>query len=343
MIARLKTIVIVAVVTGLVWLYAEAESLRGAQDDARVIFSDGGDEWAIRPLTEGWVGAVKVRLEGSAAALAAAPREFLLSPGSPGFPLTEGEQVIDLRLALRSSQGIASLGVGVVEVEPATVKVKVTLLVRLPDVPIKPDLPGVELAGPAVVEPPRASVLASKATLDRLRAMPDGPAVLAKPTAASLAQVRGAVTQRLQALLALPPEVEDPEARIVPRETALTITARSRTETVTLESAQIQVLLPPAEAARYRVDLPDQPSIPSVTVTGPRDVVERFRAGEWRIIAVVSLSADDLAKRVESKRVSFIGMNGAEPVVLPPGVAVTAGQTSVRLVVKPVLAPIPAR
>ena len=347
MIDRLKTIVIVAAVTCLIWLYAEAESLSSVQEDARVTISAGptgnvgGQEWQVRPVAEDWPGVVKMTFEGPSSALPRAPRVFTIAPGAPGFPQTPGEHTVDLRTALRGDPQLAQSGLTLTDVEPPSVKVRVASMGRQADVPVLAEAPGVQLAAPATVEPARVMVVASKATLERLRTRDGGAAVIARPSATALGQVREGVRQRLQAVLSLPPEIDDPDATIIPREATVTLTARAATEQVTLDSAQVQVLLPPADAARHRVDLPDQPSVPGVTVVGPREVIERVRSGELRIVAVVALSADDLAKRVEMKRVSFVLMAGDTPAPMPAGVAITAEQTAVRVQIRPVLAPIP--
>lgn len=343
MIDRLKTIVIVGLATGLIWLYAEAESLTSVQEDARVTLVSPGQDVVVRAASDEWHGAVRVTLEGPTSALARAPRTFTLSPGAPGFALADGEQAVDLRTALRVDPQLARAGVTLIDVEPSTVRLRVTTLARMADVEVRADLSGVELSAPATVEPQRVVVVAPRATLDRLRALNGGAAVVAKPAAAALLQVREGVRQRVQARLSFPAEIDDADAMIEPGEASITLTARSRTESVTLDAVQVQVMMPPGEATRYRIDVaPDEQTVANVTITGPRDVVERVRSGELRLIAVVSLSADDLTRRVEVKRLSFVAMRGEEPAALPPGVAFTAGQNAVRLQIRPLLAPIPA-
>lgn len=334
-----RTLALTIVVTLLIWLYAEAESLTRVQQEAKITFVSPAASTLVR-AADGWGGSVRLTIEGGAAALARAPRAFELAPGAIGVPSDDGEHSIDLRVALRAHPAWAQSGVSLLAVEPPTVRVRVRAMETLADVEIRPDLGAIDLASPAVVEPARASLILPKALAERLRALPEGAHVLARPTAQAAQGLREGQTSRVRARLAFPATFDDPDATITPREVDVSVSVRARTSRADLPPVPVQTLLPPGDAGRFRISLGEEDRfLRDVTIQGPIDVIEAVRARTWSVVAVVSLSTDDLEQRIGSKRATFALLRDGVMAPLPPGVDAEASDTTIRLTIEPIAPP----
>src|SRR6185503_14008681 len=130
--ARIRTILLVTIVTLLIWVWAEGESLTTQTLNPRISFvgptptgspGDEAPELIVRPTTEAWRGTVRIRLEGSTIAIKAAEdalaQPVKLRPGQPGVPSDAGEtKIVDLTDALRSYPALTQTGVTVVDADP---------------------------------------------------------------------------------------------------------------------------------------------------------------------------------------------------------------------------------
>ncbi|TVQ64305.1 MAG: hypothetical protein EA379_01890 [Phycisphaerales bacterium] len=339
--ARARTWLIVVIVTALVWLYAEAESLTRSEQEMRIAFASPTPDLVARVVGDEWRGSVRVRIEGSSAALGQAPRALRFELGEPGVSAAEGEHEIDLRSALRASREIQRAGINVLDVEPATVRLRVETVLALEGVEVRPELIGVELTGGLTIDPPRVAVRAPRAFVDALRASPTGAHVMARIPRAALTNIVEGQENRVRARLLFPEGLQDPSAEITPGEVELIFTVRSRTDSLSAPSAPVQVLLPPREAGRWRIDInPEDAFIRDVQVTGPGDVIERIRSRELRIIAVLWLSSDELERRLDAKRATFALVRDDQTTALPAGLVIDAPETLVRLSIEPAPEPV---
>ncbi len=334
-----RTLALTLVVTLLIWLYAEAESLTRVQHEAKISFASSPDALLVRAV-DGWTGTARLTLEGGAAALARAPRTIELRPGAVGVPSDDGEHTVDLRVALRADPTLAQTGLAIIAVEPPTVRIRVRAMEAITDLEIRPDLGAIDLASPATVEPARASIAVPRAIAQQLRALPDGAHVRARPTAQALQGLREGQASRVRVRLSLPAALEDPDVVITPREADVSVTLRARTAKISLPPVPVQTLLPPGDAGRFRITVGEEDRfLRDVTIDGPADLIEHIRTREWSIIAVVVLSTDDLDQRVGSKRASFALIRDGVMTPLPPGVDAEATDTSIRLRIEPIAAP----
>src|SRR5689334_2464329 len=130
--ANLKSFGLIALITVLVWLLAESESLRVDKVPVRISFrtdADSGRTIRVDPGQD-FLGSVSVRLEGPTAkvdSLAAALRkEVRLEPGTDGFP-APSDTVASSRVTVQLQAAIAALpivrdsGVVIAEADPPTV------------------------------------------------------------------------------------------------------------------------------------------------------------------------------------------------------------------------------
>lgn len=335
MMERIANIVLVVVVTALIWLYLEAESLTTSQQEMRISFVSPTGEMLISPVGDEWRGVATIRVEGAQSALSRTPRAVEIPVGSPGFPGIEGEQTVDLRVALRANRELQRAGVNLVEVEPQSVRLRLEAVITLQDVAIRPELVGIEPAAPPTVEPSRATVRGPRSAMDQLAALSGGAYVTARVRQDTAGSLPDGQTTRVRALLEAPQPVPPDQIQIVPREAEVSFTIRSRSAVATLPSAPVQLIMPPAESGRFRVDInADDAFISNITVSGPSELVEQVRSGQLRIVALLWLTSDELERPIESKMVSFGALRDGQVVGPPQGLTIRADNATVRFAIK---------
>jgi hypothetical protein len=333
MLNRIRNVFLIVLVTLLVWIYAEAESLTRSQQEVRVSFVSGADDLATRVVSDDWRGVVRVRLEGSAASLQQTPPRIELRPGSPGVPDQEGEYNISLADALRNDPDLQRAGVNVIAVEPPTVRLRIDTLRRIDDAPVRVALSGVDLEQPARIDPATADLILSRPIAEQLEAIDDGAFVLARVDPAQIDMSRRGLPQRVRATLSLPNGItaNGGTARITPPECIVEIVIRRDTATITVPSAPVQVLLPPTEAGRWEVRiLPEDLFLREIEITGPSEFVNQVRANDVRLVAVLSLSSDELERGITEKRASLATLRDGMIGQPPPGARIEARDPLVR-------------
>ncbi len=340
--ARARTFVLVVGVALVIWLYAEAESLTRTEREVSVAIVSRAEDAACRVVDPNWRGAVRLRFEGSTAAIAKAPRSIELSPGDPAVPDEEGEHSVDLRTALGASDELVRTGVSLLSADPPSVRLRVSAIDRIPDADVRPEVSGVALAGAPLVEPPNVLVSGPRETLARLAGALGGAVVVARVPAQTAAGAEEGKPTRIPVRLTLPVGFDETDVTITPREAFVTIT-RGPGDVWQPPPPAVRILIPPAAAARWRVEpAEDQRFVRGVSLSGPPASVERFRSGELTLGALVSLSTDDLARGAQSKPVSFVAEKGGAILALPPGISVNAPETSISLTIEPVPGAAPA-
>lgn len=332
---RIANIVLVVVVTALIWLYLEAESLTTSQQELRITFVAPSGDILISPVGEEWRGVATIRVEGAQSALSRTPRSVEIPVGSPGFPGVEGEQTVDLRVPLRANRELQRAGVNLVEVEPQNVRLKLEAITTLQEVEIRADLLGIEPAAAPTVNPARATVRGPRSAMDQLAALTGGPYVVARVRQGTAGNLPDGQTARVRSLLEPPQPIAPENIQIVPREAEVAFTIQSRSAMATLPSAPVQLIMPPAETGRFRVDInADDAFISNVTVSGPSELVEQVRGGQIRIVALLWLTSDELEKPIDSKMVSFGVLRDGQVVGPPQGLVIRAANATVRFTVK---------
>lgn len=297
----LNNIILVTLVTLLIWIYAESESLRTEDFAATVVITSppgsGRGVWIVdspgRPTME-----IKLRLEGGAAAIDALRRQLHTSiPLTPGgeLPKDPGQHAIDLRTALRASPVFAKSGVTIAEATPSTVSVLVDELISK-QLPVRVDLPiGTETVGPPEVQPGLATIILPR-TLEA--ALGDLP-VLASLDHASLAPLTPGRLERVPGVPLLAPAAvrDQPFVSIEPRAATVTVTLRDQTAFIDLATVPVQIRISPVAYAEWDVDIPqDSRFLRDVKVTGPSDLIAQIREGKLPVIAYISLTPEDLER-----------------------------------------------
>jgi len=333
----LKTGALIGVVTVVTWLFAEAKSITELAIETEIRLNEGEDR-TLRYSGGAWDGAATVRLDGPRTAIDLVSDELsrgvTLSLGAPGVPRSQGDHVIDLAAALEQNPPLKGSGVSIVGIEPETVAVHIDQMTRLDDIPIRLELPGVELEREAELSPQAVSISLPSESVAQLG---DRPTVIATPSPEDLQLAEEGVRYTFRAPLVPPSSVADrSNVSISPSSVQVSIVVRRRVESYTVPFAPVWLLLPPNETERWRVAIPpEDQGIEDVVVTGPSDVIERIRTQQMTVVGVVELTDVELERRIESKAVAFP--------LLPDSVSVDAAGRPVRLIIEQRDAPAEAR
>lgn len=330
---RARTFLSVAVITGLIWVFAEAETLR-TQEQPVELMLDAGEagtrtlEFAdASPAQRRWT----VTMVGPTAAVEDLARRLRspvrLAPGMDGVPRESGTVEVDLKTVLLSHPDLTidRRGVSIARVDPPAVRLRLDDLVTV-DLPVEVRIPPRgELDGPPEIRPARVKAVIPMSDVERVGA---GPilAVIDQSTFDRLVPGRretlGGVALRL------PPELVGIRARLEPGTAEVTLAVRRSTTTLRIASVPVHVRLAPTEINKWEIEVAD-PFLADVTVTGPRDVVRRIEDKTIPLVAYIALSYEELERNVTSKEAVF----GDLPPELGP-LTFEAANRSVRLVVR---------
>lgn len=308
MLDRLKTILLVSIITLLVWVFAEAESLQRRDVRLELQFvTDAPTERFVEIADEGYRGVVSVSLSGSAAAISSSedltrggPLKLVI--GSPTVPASPGENLIAVREALRTLPQFKAEGLTIDRVEPVSLRLRVTPL-EVRDARVKVDVGEAELDGVPEARPGSAKVYLPK---DQAPAGPiEVSATLRQEDLNRLVSGRRETVSQVR--LELPAALRRlPGARIEPAAASVTLSVRSRQATTELSGVPVQVRLAAGELSRWEISIPEQDRfLPKVRVSGPADMIEQVKRGEIRVVASVSLSFEELERGITQKEVGF--------------------------------------
>lgn len=317
MLTHLKTILLVTVITAVVWLFAESESVRSREFTLSIELPDDPlastvmqtvDTLAVREE-------VRVTVSGSAVALAAvqaaAARPIKLSPDMDGVPTTPGEREIDFRRVLRPIPLFASRGVSITRCEPASIRVLVDRIIERPgELRVAVDGLTVETEAAPAVTPQGVRIFGPESVLGRL---PSDAVALARPSAAEQARLVPGRADKIAAVqLLVPREIAgmDRFVRLEPSRVDVGLTVRSKISSIALTNVPVWILLPGLLSSQWDVTA-DQTFFSDVQASGPSTVIEQLRRNELRVYAVVALTADELEQGIKSKEAVFTTMTPA--------------------------------
>lgn len=306
---RISTVALVTVVAGIVWLFAESESVRTRKVPLTVqLVADPASGYLIKTTdAEAWQERVEVTVTGSASSLAGfeagAVKVIRVSPGEHGVPDQAGESLLDLRNVFRTMDLFTRRGVTISAVEPSSIRVFIDRLATRPDVSVAVEVAGAEVEGVPVALPGRVVIRAPESLLKRL---PDNARVVVRPDPAALSKTVGGRKEVIPRVLVLPPPelVGFANVTIEPAVVDVELTVKSRLETASLPNVPVQVMLPGLVAGEWLVKT-DQTYFTDVRATGPVDVIDQLKRGEIKVFAVLTLSSDELERELTSKEVTF--------------------------------------
>ncbi len=328
----LRTFVVVSLVSVLIWIVAEGESLSKDRVEVVVRLVSEGSDIAMRPTAEtGWTGRVIVEMEGSTAEVSRL-RERLrdplsFAPGDPGVPVNPGPHTLDLADILRQADAFTGSGVSLVTVEPETVEVLIDRI-EWQQFDVQVDVPDLASASSPVADPRRVRVLVPSLVADSLGDVRTLKAALTQEQIDALVVGQRNIIPNVP--VELPTELSShPFARVEPERVSVTVTLDNREDSITLDNVPVQIQKPAFESERWTVLVDEQDQLlESVTVTGPSDLIERIRSGELTIFATVVLTLDDRDAGITQKEAVFKN--------LPSPLEFEAPSTTVRLTIQSV-------
>ncbi|RMH10845.1 MAG: hypothetical protein D6695_10675 [Planctomycetota bacterium] len=319
MLARVRTGLVVTIITLLVWILAEGQTLRVQGASAQVRFETGSSQRIVRvDPNEGFDGMIELRVSGSMTRLedlAEALREPLTVNVDLSAPVGTGKRVLDLRDAIRSTRPFEKSGLSLLEVTPRFVQVEVDELVER-EIPVRVELPDVQLEGAPRAEPDTVTYVLPRSVSEAMD--PEQAFVRAVVQPQQLANLPTGRAQRIESVRLVPSAAlaESWYARTSAAQVAVLLTLRSRTSTEVLPSVPVQIRVAPAELERFHIFVPENDRfLHDVTIRGPSTLIERIRTDpSVRPVAVVSLDFEELERAVTSKEAVITFPTGFESV-----------------------------
>jgi hypothetical protein len=317
---HIRTILLVTVVAALVWVFAEADTLReqkaGVALSLRVptgvaLVMEASTERG--PTQEVSVDAV---LEGPTASIErvipALRETVIVSPGMEGLPATPGTFDVDLAQVLRGLPLLVDAGVGVRRTDPATVKVRIDELVEV-ELPVRVEGEGDFQSAP-VCTPPKVRVFAPRSEAANLS--PSSAAVVTLETQAVARLVPGRAETLSALKVGLPAEIANSaRARIEPSRVDVTATVRSRTAEVIVARVPVAVRVAPQDFGAWLIDVPEaERFLVDVKVIGAPEVLAQIQNRTIPLVATVSLSYAELERAVTTPG-GAVGAPGSTGVV----------------------------
>lgn len=332
----LRTFVIVSLITIMVWLLAEARMVQTQTLEAQVFLTSvdgaGGVSLVVRQAPNiSQVRTISIQVEGSIAGLDRFARVLQNSVElrvGRDIPAQPGTHTLDLRTLLRQSSNLDVHGLTITQVSPESIVVEVDEL-ETRDFPIRVIMPaGVELDGAPRSEPASVRVVAPSTVLAQV--------LVNEATVRVDASEVTLLTQgRLETIPGVVVNIEglsrgDWATTIEPAQVDVFVSLRTLTQTLTLSRMPVQVLLAPGEIGDWHVQINDSDKdLVGVEVTGPADAINLLKSGAVVPKAFVTLSFEDLERRVQSKPAQVQG--------LPPGCRVVSPEKMVNLEILPVV------
>ncbi|MEN0019956.1 MAG: hypothetical protein AAF747_03625 [Planctomycetota bacterium] len=343
---QLRTVVIVALVAGLIWVFAEGQSLRRVTktmevtirpDQAGRLIERVGAGLPARNGARGVSVSIEVTLEGPTSSLdrldAARLAPVLVEPGSPGVPIAAGEHVVDLRELLRTANVWRDDAVSVVRTEPASLGIRVVEL-QSAEVPVAVVVPE-GLRGRVTVRASREMATmrwhGEPPVMDP--PWPEGDRVEARLSAEDLAGLSPGVPTTLAGVQLVPSAMarslaaDVGEVAIEPRLADVVVTLGGDAATVAVAAVPVYVRVAAVEQGLWEVRVPEDRVLSGVRLVGPASVLEPITSGEQVIFATVTLTLDDLRAGVREKAVELLD--------LPTGVRPEGSLPKVRLDIEP--------
>lgn len=360
---RVQSVGLVTLIAAVIWLYAEGQDVREITREVRLTLpAEVGQSTVVAFANPAQAASVQVHLMGASASLSQVEQQLgagegLRLPVEPGDLRGGGPATLDLASLIRrarvrpdqpTSPTLMDLGISVLSVEPAELRVEVDQLVekRL-RVLFDPGVVDVEPDWGA--EPAEVGATLLRSRWEAVREATDALFVEAVVPRGTLLALEEGVRQRdVQADLRLP-EVFVPAGpladytRLHRRTVSLSFTIARQRAVAELGTVPVWLVSSPSELQRYRVELAaDNRVLNGVRIEGSRDLIERLKAEDsnLRVIARFELTSEELDRGASSTPLTAIEIqevvNGRRrvqavvplnPGVLQPGV--TAAPTFV--------------
>jgi hypothetical protein len=236
-----------------------------------------------------------------------------------------------MKESLEALPVVRNSGVTLADVDPPTVTVIVDNVVTR-DAAVRVEIPpGQSLDGAAESSPATVKVRLPESLA---RATPGELVLTARVDASRLA---GVAEGRRTTITGLPLDLPEPlrgieAVRMIPPQVNVALTLRSRSGSFQVASVPIHIRLAPTETGMWDISLPaDSRLLSDVSVSGPSDLIDKLKADNFKLVAFVAPSFEELERAASSgepleKEILFSD--------LPSLLKVEARQKTVRLTIK---------
>ena len=331
------TLVYVVPLSLLIWVWAQDQQIEtavqqnvsvsinhvDAQKLVKLLGTDTGERLTARP--DGSI-LVNLTLQGPRVGLTQVLKSLREETADSPFKVelrggATQKTTVNLRDPLADTRLLKEAGVGVVEVTPADVNVRIEEKKRVEATVVAGGgLSGEDLAAPPVFDPPTVTVEGPAGVLDALIG-PDGNArvVADLPPDAE----PGEQTQTVP--VHLPKEAGDAAGVSLSRKDVAAKFTRKQRRQVTLQLGPVAlVVAKPAAMEQGVVGVAERDTLSGLVVEGPREAIERLRGDESAVQAIVTLRRYDESEPQPIRREVRVWL--PEGVTLrgqPPQVSVT--------------------
>ena len=293
----------ISAVTLLIWLYAEGENVR--RHDATIdikLVAPAARQMVIEPQRRSFQIAFTCAADQLAQFRKLLQEPFTLEVNEDPSSTT---QILVLRDKLAGDPRITRLGINMVDVQPATMPVRVEALVPL-TLPVRVKLPDSSMSETLVVEPvtdpPQATVLlpssiARQATAETVFEV--------SPDPARLVGLTPNIVNRLAVPLTLPASLrngtESGAVSIEPAVVNISLTVRTLTAETTLPAVPVRLVINPSDLRAYEVPVLADDHVRNLVLRGPRNVIREIEQGKQQVYAELRLSAEELDQAARSR------------------------------------------
>jgi hypothetical protein len=321
---RIQDYVLVALVTVLIWLYAEGRQVELFPKDGTTpvkvsVRVPGQNLVVISPSTP---QVFEMQFKGPAAEI---DRLINAVQGvltiKPDFA-EPGPQSVVLHQWVSSADELSDLHVSAIRIEPGTIPVELARLVTH-RVKVAFDAGGVPLTSVPTLRAGDQELtevtLRLPDTVEQL--LGDDPEQFRLPVRVEdLGSLPPGVEHTVTGRVVVPEELKrDGNVTVTPPRVQVTLAIQRQVDKHTLPSVPVWVSGPPSEFNRVDVVLAEgSETIRNVTIHGPVDVIKQIRDGKINVTAALKLTAEELVKGRDQQKPGQVQFD------LPPGVRLDA-------------------
>jgi hypothetical protein len=287
---KIETFIVVTIITVLVWMYAEGESVKTYSNQLIQIefVAPQGKKLAIDPQEI-------VRVLATFQATGGQFQVFEDITNRGPIQIEVGEDVVNDHItdtviisdALAQSD-IGNVGLNLIETNPATISLHVEPLTKA-SLDVSVITGDVQLAQLPSVTPVKVSLLMPVSRASSARDMK----IYARLDQLDLASLPVNVPHTLEVPLQVPDAIDGPFVTLEHETVEVTFTIRKQTDTHVLTSVPIHINATPHLLRRYSIQLNDM-VVRDVKISGPSDVVEKIRNNEIKVWAEIRPKMEDM-------------------------------------------------